>query len=211
VKCDKIEQFPAEYGCNVCGKTKPAAEMVVVYMRREKRYYLRPRCKACHNEKERGQRREWKRAYLQKWRKKNAKVNESYWKDNPIVREQARVNAMKRFKEKHEAILIQGRMNRRGMQVSLKEAEELLRTYGRCYPTAFGLTENGKRECERIRASLRRRKSKRISNFHIRLMVYEDGMENAFVIAPALQPQPYRHASEQLRQWHRNQRILRDI
>lgn len=197
--------FPAEYKCNACGLTKPVAEMISVRLRREKLYYLRPRCKACHNAKERGHRREWKRKYLQRWRKQNAALNESYWR-NDRVKEQCRVNAARRLSDQqyHDAILIQGRMNRRGMGISIKEAQGLLRRFGPCYPTRFGLTPKGLKECERIRAALRRRGAKRISPFEIRLMVYEDAKSN--YIKPRLQKRPYQNAAEKLRKWQRDRR-----
>lgn len=211
MRFDDMKLLPPEHICNLCGETKLIAEMSVVYIRREKYYKLRPRCKTCHNERERGFRREYKRKYLQNWRKNNAKLNESYWKDNPVVREKARLNAEKRLKTDGEAIAIQRRMNKRGMNISIAEARELLEKFGRCYPSRFGLTEKGRREVERIRSRMRSRKARRISVFQIRLMVYEDGIEDGFVIAPKLQPVPYRQAAENLRRFHRGRRISQKI
>lgn len=208
MKYHDIKDLPVEHLCKLCGETKPINEMSVVYIRREKYYKLRPRCKNCHNESERGHRREYKRKYLQNWRKRNSKVNESYWKDNPIVREQARLNAQKRLKRDGEAVAIQRRMNKRGMGINIAEARELLEKYGRCYPTNFGLTEKGRREVERIRTRKQIRKSKRLNNFQIRLMVYEDGIEDGFVIPPELQPIPYEKQAARGRQLQRNKRIL---
>lgn len=88
-------ELPPEYGCRVCGATKPIGEMVLVHRRRTRDFMLRPRCKLCHNAREKGHRREYKRKYLRRWRKENPEVNESYWKPKlaerrPIVNERAR-------------------------------------------------------------------------------------------------------------------------
>ncbi|MEK6323591.1 MAG: hypothetical protein AABN33_18275 [Acidobacteriota bacterium] len=201
MKVQAMGLLPSEYGCNLCGLTKPVAEMVLVRLRREKAYLLRPLCKDCHNQRERGHRREWKTKYLRGWRFRNRQLSDSYWRGNPAVKEKARIRAAARFEKKHEAILIQGRLNRRGMGVSLKQAEELLQRFGPCYPSRLGLTPRGLRECERIRAGLRRRRTKRISTFEIRLMVYEDGLH----IKPGRQTKPFLKAAERLREWHRAQ------
>jgi hypothetical protein len=178
--------------------------MVLVRLRRENLYYLRPRCKSCHNGRERGHRREWKRKYLQRWRAKNAKLNESYWKGSDRVRERGRVNAARRFKENHDALLIQGRLRRRGMPVSINEAKELLRKYGPCYPSRFGLTRAGLKECERIRSVQRRRNPRcRLSPVEIRIMVYEDGLH----IKPSRQRRPYKESAKKLRKWQRARRV----
>jgi hypothetical protein len=200
MKVEKLDQLPPEYGCKLCGLTKPLAEMIVVHVRREQSYRLRPRCKACHNERERGHRREWKREYLKRWRRGNARLNRSYW-DNEQARENNRIRAGERFREKHDAILIQGRLRRHGIAVSFKEAEALLAKFGRCYPTRYGLTQEGLRECERIRSAMRRI-GRRISPIEIRIMVYEDGL----YIKPNRQPRPYQRSAEKLRQWHRGQK-----
>lgn len=203
MKVTTLIDLPDVYTCNVCNETKPIAEMCVTRHRKEKIFDLRPRCKDCHNESERGHRREWKRKYLQRWRSRNATLNESYWKDNPRVKEQARLRAAAHFTEKHDAILIQGRLNRRGHGVSLQEAEELLHKFGRCYPSRFGLTPEGLRECERIRGAMRRRASKRrIRLVDIRIMVYEDGL----FIKPSSQPVPYKSAAKNLRRWQHEQK-----
>lgn len=198
--------LPDQHTCNVCNQTKPVDEMIVIYNRKEKVYYLRPRCKDCHNKKERGHRREWKRNYLRAWRKRNRQVNESYWKDNADVREQGRLNAARRLAnpEYHEAVLIQGRLRRQlKLRITIVEAKELLAQFGRCYPSRFGLTEAGLRECERIRSTMRRNGTKkRFSAIQIRMMVYEDG----YFINPSRQPQPYQNAAEKLRRWQASRR-----
>lgn len=199
MKASRIEELPDEYLCRTCQAVKPIADMLIVRRRRENDYYLRPCCKSCHNERERGHRREWKRKYLQKWRKKNASLNESYWR-NEKTRERCRIYAYKRFRDKHDALLIQGRMRRHGQPISIAEAECLLQKFGRCYPTAFGLSAKGKRECERIRSALRRQGVKKINMFEIRLMVYDDDRSN--FIKPERQKSPYKNAASKLRKWH---------
>ncbi len=203
MKAISLDLLPNEYRCKLCDTTKPLAEMIVVYQRREKHYRLRPRCKECHNGRERGHRREWKRKYLQTWRKKNAKLNESYWRNNE-TKERCRVYAKKRFDEKHEALLIQGRMRRRGHPIGIAEAEELLKRFGPCYPSKLGLSKKGLRECERIRSALRRQKKARISMFEIRLMVYDDDKSN--YIKPERQKKPYQHSANHLRKWHQEKK-----
>lgn len=201
-----MRDLPVHGTCNKCGETKPREEMIVL-RRADKSYYMRPRCKTCHNESERGHRREYKAAYLKTWRRRNKALNDSYWKDNDRVRERSRARALKRFRDNHEAVLIQGRMGRRGMNVTLVEAKELLEKYGRCYPTRFGLTAKGLKECERIRSRARSRNDVRRmpSSFDIRLMVYEDDDgEYRFVIRPDLQPVPYAAASANLKRYHAN-------
>ncbi len=201
------DELPEKAYCLKCESEKPIAEMIVVFLRKENLYRIRPRCKSCHNENERGHRREWKRKYLRNWREDNAAVNESYWKNNSRVREQSRLRANKLWSEKREALLIQGRMNRHRQNISLKEAEGLLKKYGRCYPTPQGLTPDGLRECEKIRSRFRLRHEKPPSPFNIRRMVYEDDNGSyAFVIRPEDQPLPYRIASENLKKWHRGKR-----
>lgn len=198
-KAPHFSELPGEHTCNLCQATKPITAMVIVRNRREGVYQVRPRCKDCHNQRERGHRREWKRKYLQRWRARNKELNDSYWR-NPEARERARINHARRFAEKHDAILIQGRMNRRGMGITIKEAEELLKRFGRCYPTRLGLTPEGLRECERIRSAFRRSGSKRRpTNFEIRLMVYEDGLH----IPPSKQPKPFKDAAKRLRRLQR--------
>lgn len=206
-----IKNLPETHRCNLCGSEKPIVEMSVVYIRREKHYKLRPRCKPCHNERERGRNRERKTAYQRRWRARNRALNESYWKGNPARREQARKSAEKQRRENGAAIAIRRKMNKRGMDITIAEAKELLEKYGRCYPGIAGLTETGRRECERIRSRLRKRGGRVLSSFKIRLMVYEDGAENDFVIPPALQPIPYEKQAERGRQWQRNRRILAEM
>lgn len=131
------------------------------------------------------------------------------------------IRAYKRFRRNHAAILIQGRMRRQvGMCVSLAEARQLLRKYGRCYPTRWGLTEKGLRECERIRSRFRsaQRSGKKVTiprPVEIRMMVYADGCEadplecqapDKFVVEPRLQKQPYQRAAQSLRAWHQRQK-----
>src|SRR6185295_11057083 len=83
VKAAAPSLLPSEGFCSHCGKLKPIGEMLVVHRKREGDYYMRPRCKQCHNKRERGHRREYKRNYLRAWRKRNAALNESYWRDAP--------------------------------------------------------------------------------------------------------------------------------
>jgi hypothetical protein len=230
VICKRRADLPAEYGCRQCGATKPIKKMVLVRRRKTRDYLLRPRCKDCHNENEKGHRREYKTKYLRRWRENNAEVNESYWRG----RDRAASNATsyKHFTKNHAAILIQGRLHRAGVQVSLREARSLLRQYGRCYPTSFGLTEKGKRECERIRSRFRNARYQARKRgmkeppaprpIEIRMMVYADGRPDhgrpdpaeaaapdAFVIPPRLQPVPFRVASKRLKEWHRSQSKLK--
>lgn len=208
MKAVNPKDLPPVHTCNVCALTKPVEEMQVTFHRKEKIYYLRPRCKDCHNKKERGHRKEWKRKYQQEWRKRNKDLNDSYWKGNEEVREQARIRAAKRLKEKHDAILIQGRLRRHGRRVTLKEAERLLKRFGRCYPTRYGLTPEGLKECERIRSRMRLTGNKlRLTALDIRIMVYEDGL----FMKPSHQlkhARPYRRASENLLKFHRTRRAV---
>jgi hypothetical protein len=93
-------------------------------------------------------------------------------------------------------------MRRHGFPVSIQEAEELLKKFGRCYPTRFGLTPKGLKECERIRAGIRRARGKQtVTSFEIRLMVYDDDKSN--YIKPRLQKMPYQNAAAKLSKWHR--------
>ncbi len=202
MKVTKMVDLPDEYTCNICNVIKPVSDMCVAHHRKEGIFYLRPRCKDCHNARERGTRREYKRKYLQRWRARNPQLNESYWRDNPRVKEKARIRAAARSNEKHEALLIQGRLNRRGFGISLKEAEELLNKFGRCYPTRYGLTPEGLRECERIRGAMRRRGSKQMRPVEIRIMAYEDGL----YIKPSRQIVPYKCAAKRLRKWQKQRK-----
>jgi hypothetical protein len=223
--CKTRAELPPEYGCKKCGASKPIGEMVLVHRRRTHDFLLRPRCKKCHNTREKGHRREWKRKYLQRWRKNNAEVNESYWRLRQAeLRPELNARSYRRFRKNHAAILIQGRMRRQArMRVSVAEAKELLRKYGRCYPTRWGLTAAGIAECERIRSRFRsaRRSGKKVSQprpVEIRMMVYADGTlcdpgdrEASFVIKPRLQKQPYQLAAKRLKKFHIQRRILTPV
>jgi hypothetical protein len=197
MKVSKPSELPDEYGCNLCGQTKAVDDMVVVHQRKEKIYYLRPRCKDCHNAKERGSRREWKRDYLRKWRKDNRAVNKSYYQDNPHAREQYRGYAAKYFNKNHDALLIQGRLLRAvKMRVTVGEARALLEQFGPAYPSQHGLTPQGLKECKRIRGAMARKPGRRrFSAVQIRMMVYEDG----YFIDPLLQERPYQKRAERMR------------
>lgn len=202
--------LPAVYRCRLCGKDKVIDDMVLVHT--EGLYVLRPRCKACHNARERGHRREWKAKYLRLWRKRNSELAESYrTKKTPEeLREYYRANAA-RYRARHgDALAIQRRLRGRGLHIPIAEADDLLKRFGPCYPTRLGLTPAGLRECERIRARLRRIGSP-LEAFEIRMMVYEDGENKDNVVAeaksdyyikPAEQKAPYQDAAEHLRQWH---------
>jgi len=173
--------------------------MLVVRNRKARTYELRPRCKDCHNKKERGHRREWKRKHLRAWRARNLKLVESYWKDVPNRKENARVQKAAYNKKNKEAIAIQRRLRvRLNRHLSLKECKELLERFGRCYPSRYGLTDKGLKECARIRSRLRKPGAKqRFSSLQIRMMVYEDG----YYISPSRQPHPYESAAENMRNW----------
>lgn len=203
VKVQSMSELPEKGHCLKCDSDKPIAEMIVVRLRGSRLIYLRPRCKACHNERERGHRREWKRNYLRRWRRWNAELNESYWRQrNAEKRTELSAAAYQRFRKDHAALLVQGRLRRRlGMRVPLEEAKQLVETYGVCYPTRYGLTELGLRECERIRSSMRRI-GKHLDPVEIRMMVYADGHYEK----PRRQKMPYQHASRQLQRWHEKQR-----
>jgi hypothetical protein len=202
MKFQSLAELPAVHRCRKCGKDKPVAEMVVVHLRRSHLFYVRPRCKDCHNRRERGHRREWKTKYLRRWRARNPELNESYWRQrNADNRKALNASAYRRFQKHHAAILIQGRMGRRGFSIRLAEAKDLCRTYGPCYPTRFGLTPGGLKECERIRSRMRYQ-AKPLPPHEIRMMVYADG----FFIKPGRQKIPYQKAAEKLRQWHAQRR-----
>lgn len=214
-KAARYEDLPAVVTCIQCETPKPLSEMIVVRIRREQAYRVRPRCKECNNARERGHRREYKRNYLRKWRRENVRLNESYWKDNPVVREQARIRAAKAFEDPiyRDAVAIQRRLRGKGELVSLDEAKELLAKYGRCYPTRFGLSLYGLRECEQIRSRLRNRSAKSgrrmATSFAIWIMVYEQSEEDSgLIIPPEQQPVPYQKAAARLREWHRQQKEI---
>jgi hypothetical protein len=199
----KLAELPEKYACKLCDAEKPIVEMVLVRLRKQKRFLLRPRCKACHNAGERGHRREYKTAYLRRWRKWHPELNESYWRQRAKEkRVETNARCYNRFIRNHAAILIQGRLRRRlGMTVSIAECRQLAKKFGCCYPTRYGLTPDGLRECERIRSRMRAA-GQHVSNIEIRMMVYDDG----YYIKPSRQRMPYRHAAEQLRRWHGKQR-----
>jgi hypothetical protein len=201
-KAATLEELPEEYFCKLCGHTKPLKEMVVVFIKSEQVYRLRALCKNCHNTRERGHRREWKRDYLRRWRENNSERNTSYWKDNPKVREQSRVNAERRNMKHHDALRIQSRLKTRGVITTLQEAETLLKRFGNCYPTRFGLTKEGLRECERIRSLSRKPGAKRLTPIEIRISVYEKGM----FIKPCDQPRAYQKAAQRLSELQQKRR-----
>lgn len=205
------QDVPEKAKCLLCKTEKAVAEMVLLRLGSGE-WYLRPRCKECHNARERGHRREWKTKYLQRWRRHNADLNQEYVRkqNSPENREHRNAVAYRHFKKNHHAILIQGRIRRAtGESLPIAECRKLLRKYGRCYPTRFGLTPAGLRECERIRGRNKRAKV-RFTPVEIRMMVYEDGVDNwddcgtdrstgnRWVIPPAQQPTPYKVAAAKL-------------
>ena len=93
-----LDQLPAEHKCLTCEETKPIAKMIVIRERRTGNILLRSRCKDCHNQGERGHRREYKRKYLKAWRKHNPELNESYWRQaNEQNRELINARVHERF------------------------------------------------------------------------------------------------------------------
>lgn len=205
MKVKSPTELPETYGCKKCGQTKPVAEMLVVQRKREGDYYLRPRCKTCHNAFEAGHRREYKRKYLQRWRRKNADLARSYW-DNPEVKQQITKRANRYWQENREAKLIQGRLQRHGVPCTIAEAREYLKQYGPNYPTAHGLTPTGLKVVEQIRSRLKNSGQYK-PVFEIRLMVYEDSDEHLnYVITPSNQKFFYKHSSKRLRAWQQQQR-----
>jgi hypothetical protein len=200
MKVQKLSELPATYACKLCGEVKPIAEMCLVHTKGQ--FYLRPRCKSCHNTLEAGHRREYKRNYLRRWRKRNQKLNDSYWKRNDRARERNRINGAAYVAKHGEALAIQRRLRHKGERVTIEEAKALLEKFGRCYPTRYGLTKEGLRECERIRSTQRRHGRQRFTAFEIRLMAYEDG----YFIDPSRQPVPYKSASENMRRWQQQQK-----
>lgn len=198
----RYEDLPAEIHCDDCNTDKPLGAMVVFRDRKREVFCVRSRCKECNNARERGHRREYKRDYLRRWRSRNPELWRSYYKDDPDLNEKRRVRAAE-YRERHgDAVNIQGRMRRHGMPVNIAEAHELLKQYGRCYPSRSGLTKKGLKECERIRSRLRANNKKSTFNrripgsFEIRLMVYEQSLEDpGLVIPPTEQPVPYAAAS----------------
>ena len=131
-------------------------------------------------------------------------MNESYWKQrNAELRAEIAARVRDRFWKYHDAILIQGRLRRKGFKVTISEAGQLARKYGCCYPTRAGLTAWALRECERIRSSQRHLpKHKRNTPTEIRMMMYEDGHFKK----PSKQKPPYQRAARQLREWWQRQK-----
>jgi hypothetical protein len=198
----RLSDLPTEGYCLACKRTKPIAEMIVVHHRRQRNYSTRPRCKECYNKRERGHRREWKREYQRKWRADNQAETRSYWKDAPDHKQKSNRVAIRRFREFHHEILIQGRLRRQlGLKVSIAEAKQLLKRFGPCYPSRFGLTPEGIRAAERLRATMRR-KGKTYKPAELRVVVYEQGL----FIEPDKQTPPYQHASRTLSNWQRKRR-----
>lgn len=172
-----VSELPEKAFCLQCQTEKPISEMMVIWTRKIKRFRIRPRCKKCHNEREKGNRREYKRNYLQNWRKKNPELNRSYLPDKATANE-----TRKSFYHKNrEAMLIQVRMRRRGIYLTLDDCRSILHKFGRNYMMPSGLSKEGKQECERIRSRLRNRTKnghRMPKNWEIRLMVFEDATEN---------------------------------
>lgn len=207
MKFATLKDLPEKARCLLCTLEKPIVEMIVIRRKADKTVTVRPRCKDCHNKRERGHRRDWKTAYLRRWREYNSELNESYWRSrDPKKAAEIQRNHVTKH---HHAILIQGRLRRQlGMHVTVTEAEELLKQYGPCYPSRFGLTPKGLRECERIRSSQRRmKKPVRMTNVEIRVMVYAD--DKRFFIQPRLQKIPYQAAAARLRKWQAEQHARR--
>ncbi|MCA1558437.1 MAG: hypothetical protein LC731_07860, partial [Acidobacteria bacterium] len=202
-RAERLEDLPQEYGCNLCGEIKPLDEMVVVFMKREQCYRLRPRCKKCHNERERGHRREWKQMYLRRWRARNEEKTKSYWKDRPDYLERSRRGAARYVERHRDGLAIRRRFKTRGVEVSVAEAEALLKKFGPCYPTRHGLTPEGLKRCEQLRSEHRRAgRAGLISLFEIRIKVYDEGM----FIEPHLQARPFQKTSTRMRAWQAAQR-----
>lgn len=150
--------LPPSAICRQCGAEKPLAQMVVLRQRGTGRLRVRPRCKDCHNARERGHRREWKRNYLRGWRALHPDLDRQYYQA-AAERNEARLRQQRlsRFRRDHAAYLIQGRLRKRGILCPLAEARELLREYGPAYPLVCGLNRAGRREAERLRSQARRR------------------------------------------------------
>ena len=128
-----LTDLPEKHTCLKCGAEKLLVEMIVVRERKTGNYLLRARCKKCHNEQEHGHRRPAKTDYLRRWRKANASLNESYWRQaNVLNREKINSHAQARFQRKHHALLIQGRLRRHGLKVGIFEAQQLLKKFGPC-------------------------------------------------------------------------------
>lgn len=208
MKARHFSDLPAIAHCNKCDKDKPLVEMIVFRRTSDGLYHLRKRCKECAYAYNRTLQ-EWRREYLRKWRKQNAALNRSYW-DNPEVKERSSQNMRKFQAINREALLIKNRLWRRGHPCTIAEAREYLKKYGPNYPTIHGLSNEGKREVERIRSSYRRM-GKAVSHFEIRLMVYEDSAEEPRLLKkPGTQKFPYKNAAHRLRTWHQQQRRLHE-
>jgi len=191
----RLADLPTEGFCLLCEITKPTVEMVVAHLRKQKLYRMRPRCKDCHNKRERGHRREYKRNYQRRWRADNKKLEQSYWQNDPERKKKNRTTMAARVDKLHYAILIQSRLRRRlNLKTSTAEAEALLKRFGPCYPSRFGLTPEGLRAVERLRATMRREK-KGHKAVELRIVVYEQGL----FIEPDQQPLPYQNAAQKLR------------
>lgn len=201
--------LPKEWSCKVCTKQKPLAEMMVTFNRKGKWYRTKPRCKDCHNEKERGNRREYKRKYLKRWIAGHRKTLKSY-RQKPAAMALNLKRSQKFFDDNAEAIRIQKRLRTHGFKCDLSQAREYLETFGPCYPTRYGLSKSGMRECERIRGKQRynRNLKLKLRGIDIRIMVYEDAVadDKSLMIAPDKQPRPYQSRSRGLSAWHQKQR-----
>ncbi len=173
-------ELPVSARCNKCGVTKPLAQMMVARSRRDSTINVRPRCKACQSEFERGHRREWKRAYCRRWREQHPGA----WRDK---QDRARnTRNMKRWRTKHlAAYRMQARMRKRGWHLDWRSAGELLRDYGPAYPLASGLNAAGRREMERLRAQARRRGTP-LHNWQLAMQAWE---RKEFRLPKAQQPQ----------------------
>lgn len=209
MKAKFIKDLPAGRICNRCNTEKPRDEMIVQHRTDNGGYfYMRPICKKCHNARERGHRRDYKRKYLENWRKENRAIDKSC-RQTDDYREKAAKRSYRYFKENHAAILIKKRLAYRDIEITLDEAKELLERFGPCYPTPQGLTKAGLRECERIRSRLRVRnvdRRRRQTSVEIRMMVYEE--DKRFVIPPDQQEMPYKSRSERMKQHFRNKRVM---
>lgn len=172
-----FSELPATAFCLQCQTEKPIADIMTIFSRKRKLFRIRPRCKKCHNEKEKGNRREYKRNYLQNWRKNNPNLSKTYWESKEVLNERAK----QRYAKNRDAMLIQVRMRRRGIYLMIDEARSILHEFGRNYMLPSGLSNEGKKECARIRSRLRNRTKnghRMPKNWEIRLMVFEDAKEN---------------------------------
>lgn len=177
-----MAEVPRLQQCRKCGQERAALDMVI-RRRRDGSIYCRPRCKACHNAFERGRRREWKTAYLRRWRRKNPELARSYWRskrDKPTEAAYAR-----RWVRRHQlAYRVQFRMRRRGQHMDIDSCASLVREFGPAYPLANGLNRDGLRAVERWRSRLR---AKRIAcpRWKIIMKAYE---RQQYRLPASLQP-----------------------